>query len=63
MLAATLRQWHERSRDRAELKMLIQEGFDFSEMGITLALAAGEAEKWPWEQWGPGWIEASVGRG
>jgi len=39
--------------------MLLQQGFDFSDMGVTRALAASEAERWLWETWGSGWDEVA----
>jgi hypothetical protein len=53
--AVVFQQWRKRSRDRAELRILIQQGFDFTDMSVTRALAASEAQKWPWQEWGPGW--------
>jgi uncharacterized protein YjiS (DUF1127 family) len=58
-----VRQWHRGRRDRAELRMLTEHGFGFSDMGVTLAAVRNEAGRWPGEQWGRALNEAATLRG
>ena len=47
--------WRERRRQRAELMALVRAGFDFEDIGITRALAAREAVRFPWQAFDAGW--------
>lgn len=51
----TFPQWRKRARERAKLGKLIRQGFDFSDIGVTRAMAAAETEKFFWRPWGEEW--------
>lgn len=54
-LLAALAGWRERHRQRRELMTPLQDGFDFGDFGITHALAAREAHKFPWQAFEDQW--------
>jgi uncharacterized protein YjiS (DUF1127 family) len=54
-LTATLARLRQRIRDRAELKSLLEHGFDFSDMGLTRAAAAAEGDRFWRQGWGQDW--------
>ena len=51
--------WRERTRQRRELMTLVRDGFDFSDAGVTRALAAQEAGKFPWQAFDERWQDAA----
>ena len=42
---------------------LVRDGFDFRDFGITHALAAREASKYPWQAFDEQWQHAANARG
>jgi uncharacterized protein YjiS (DUF1127 family) len=62
MIIRTLRLWRERSRQRSELMTLARDGFNFNDLGISRALAAREAVKFPWQAPDGEWNEAASER-
>jgi uncharacterized protein YjiS (DUF1127 family) len=59
---AALAVWRERSRQRRELMTLVSDGFNFSDCGVTRALAAQEAGRFPWQAFNDQWQDAGIGR-
>jgi uncharacterized protein YjiS (DUF1127 family) len=62
-LLAALAGWRERRRQRRELMTLLRDGFDFGDFGVTRALAAKEAQKFPWQEFDDQWQPAADARG
>jgi hypothetical protein len=59
IIARIIRLWRTRSRQRSELLLLADIGFDFRDLGATSEAAQREALRWPWQAWSGIWAERS----